>query len=118
MINVYCYSRCSTCQKALKFLDDNNIKYNLIDIKENNPDLNKIKELHFKSNLDIKKLFNTSGLLYKELELSKKLNDMTLDKKYELLASNGMLVKRPILIKDNNVLFGFKIDEWKKVLGI
>jgi arsenate reductase len=118
MIKIYCYNRCSTCQKALKFLDENNIKYDLIDIKENNPDLNQIKELHQKSSLDIKKLFNTSGLLYKELELSKKLNEMTLDKKYELLASNGMLVKRPILITDNNVLFGFKIDEWKKVLGI
>lgn len=118
MIKIYCYNRCSTCQKALKFLDENNIKYDLIDIKENNPDLNLIKDLHQKSSLDIKKLFNTSGLLYKELELSKKLNDMTLDKKYELLASSGMLVKRPILIKDNNVLFGFKIDEWKKLLGI
>ena len=118
MIKIYCYNRCSTCQKALKFLDDNNIKYNLIDIKENNPNLDQIKELHLKSNLDIKKLFNTSGLLYKELELSKKLNEMTLDKKHELLASNGMLVKRPILITDYNVLFGFKIDEWKKVLGI
>ena len=113
MYKVYCYSKCSTCQKALKYLNDNNIKYELIDIKENNPDINTLKEIHNKSKKELKKLFNTSGLLYKEYELSKKIPNMTEDEMYELLSSNGMLVKRPILIADDFSLIGFKEDEWK-----
>ena len=113
-----CYSKCSTCKKAKKYLDDNKIEYEERDIKSNNPTRAELDIWVNKYGYPVNKMFNTSGLLYKELELSKKLNDMTLDKKYELLASNGMLIKRPILITDNNVLFGFKIDEWKKVLGI
>ena len=113
MYKVYCYSKCSTCQKALKYLNDNNIKYELIDIKENNPDINTLKEIHNKSKKELKKLFNTSGLLYKEYELSKKIPNMTEDEMYELLSSNGMLVKRPILISDDFSLIGFKEDEWK-----
>ena len=113
MYKVYCYNRCSTCKKALKYLDDNNIKYELIDIKENNPNVDELKEIHNKSKKELKKLFNTSGLLYKEYELSKKLPNMTEDEMYLLLASNGMLVKRPILISDDFALIGFKEDEWK-----
>ena len=113
MYKVYCYSRCSTCKKALKYLEDNNIKYELIDIKENNPNVDILKEIHTKSKKELKKLFNTSGILYKEYELSKKLPNMTEDEMYLLLASNGMLVKRPILISDDFALIGFKEDEWK-----
>ncbi len=113
MYKVYCYNKCSTCQKALKFLNENNIKYELIDIKENNPNKEILKEIHKKSKKELKKLFNTSGLLYKEYELSKKIPNMTEDEMYELLSSNGMLVKRPILIADDFSLIGFKEDEWK-----
>ena len=115
MYKVYCYSKCTTCQKALKFLNENNIKYELIDIKENNPNKEVLKEIHNKSNKELKKLFNTSGLLYKEYELSKKIPNMTEDEMYELLSSNGMLVKRPILISDDFSLIGFKEEEWKKL---
>ena len=115
MFKVYCYNKCSTCQKALKFLNDNNIKYELVDIKENNPDVLELKEIHKKSNKELKKLFNTSGLLYKEFELSKKIPNMTDDEMYNLLASNGMLVKRPILIAEDFALIGFKEDEWNRL---
>ncbi|MBR4496534.1 MAG: Spx/MgsR family RNA polymerase-binding regulatory protein [Acholeplasmatales bacterium] len=115
MYKVYCYNKCSTCQKALKFLNENNIKYEFIDIKENNPNKEILKEIHLKSKKELKKLFNTSGLLYKEYELSKKIPNMTEDEMYELLSSNGMLVKRPILIGDDFSLIGFKEDEWKKL---
>ena len=113
MYKVYCYNKCSTCAKALKFLNENNIKYELIDIKENNPDKETLKEIHNKSNKELKKLFNTSGLLYKEYELSKKIPNMTEDEMLDILASNGMLVKRPILISDDFSLIGFKEEEWK-----
>ena len=115
---IYCYNKCSTCKKALKFLDDNNIKYELIDIKECNPNIDILKEIKNKANVDINKLFNTSGLIYKELELSKKLSNLTDDEKYNLLASNGMLVKRPILIENDFALLGFKEEIWKKKLGL
>ena len=111
---VYCYEKCSTCKKALKFLNDNNIKYELIDIKENNPDESILKEIKNKANVSFNKMFNTSGLLYREYELSKKLANMTDDEMLKLLASNGMLVKRPILIGDDFALIGFKEDEWMK----
>ena len=115
MYKVYCYNKCTTCRKALKFLNENNIKYEFIDIKENNPNKEILKEIHLKSKKELKKLFNTSGLLYKEYELSKKIPNMTEDEMYELLSSNGMLVKRPILIGDDFSLIGFKEDEWKKL---
>ena len=111
---VYCYEKCSTCKKALKFLNDNNIKYELIDIKGNNPDESILKEIKNKANVSFNKMFNTSGLLYREYELSKKLANMTDDEMLKLLASNGMLVKRPILIGDDFALIGFKEDEWMK----
>ena len=117
MTNVYCYSKCSTCKKALKWLDDNGIEYNTIDIKEDNPDEKTIRELHGKSGLPLKRFFNTSGMLYREMELSKKLPDMSEDEMYKLLASDGMLVKRPLLITDDKVLTGFKEAEWREVLG-
>ncbi|MBP5310252.1 MAG: arsenate reductase family protein [Lachnospiraceae bacterium] len=116
MIKVYCYQRCTTCQKALKWLDDNDIKYQLIDIKKDNPDEKTLRQLHAKSQLPLKKFFNTSGQLYREMQLSKKLADMSEDEMFKLLASDGMLVKRPLLVTDKKVLTGFKEEEWSKVL--
>ncbi len=116
MIKVYCYSRCTTCKKALKWLDDNGIKYESIDIKEQHPDRKTIKELNDKSGLPLKKFFNTSGKLYREMELSKKLPDMSDDEVLDILASDGMLVKRPLLVAGKVVLAGFKEDAWKEAL--
>lgn len=118
MNKVYCYSRCTTCKKALKWLDDNKISYDEIDIKEKNPDEKTLRKLHKKSRLPLRKFFNTSGKLYKEMELSKKLNDMSEDEMFKLLASDGMLVKRPILITGDKVLTGFKEEDWKEACGI
>lgn len=116
MTKVYCYSKCSTCKKALKWLDDNKIVYQLIDIKEDHPDEKTLKQLHKKSGLPLRRFFNTSGQLYREMELSKKLPDMSEDEMYKLLASDGMLVKRPLLVADDAVLTGFKEADWKAVL--
>ena len=111
-----CYPKCSTCIKARNYLISNNISFNERNIKENNPSKEEIIKFHKLSNLDINKLFNTCGLLYKELNLKEKLKEMTLDEKYDLLASNGMLVKRPIFVLDNLVIFGFKEETLKSVL--
>lgn len=116
MIKVYCYSRCTTCKKALKWLDDRKVAYKLIDIKEDNPDEKTLRKLYKKSGLPLKKFFNTSGQLYREMELSKKLPDMSEDEMFRILASDGMLVKRPLLITADKVLTGFKEAEWKEAL--
>ena len=116
MIKVYCYSKCTTCKKALKWLDDNKISYTLIDIKEDHPDENTLRQLQKKSGLPLRKFFNTSGQLYREMELSKKLPDMSEDEMFKLLASDGMLVKRPLLVTENAVLPGFKEADWKEAL--
>lgn len=113
MIKFICYPKCITCKNAKKWLDDNNIQYELRDIKLNNPSLEELTEWHKKSRLPLKKLFNTSGLLYKSLELKTKLPTMTEDEMLKLLATDGMLVKRPVLIGDDFVLVGFKEAEWK-----
>ena len=102
MTKIYCYSKCTTCKKALKWLDDNKITYTVIDIKEDHPDEETLRQLHKKSGLPLKRFFNTSGQLYREMELSKKLP-----------ASDGMLVKRPLLITDDKVLTGFKEADWR-----
>ena len=112
MIKFICYPKCTTCQRAIKWLDDNNIKYELRDIKLNNPSLKELTEWYNKSGLPIKKFFNTSGLLYKSLDLKNKLPEMSEDEMLKLLATDGMLVKRPLLIGDNFVLVGFKEVEW------
>lgn len=116
MIKVYCYSKCTTCKKALKWLDDNNVKYELIDIKENNPDEATIKKYYEKSGLVLKRFFNTSGMIYRDLGLSKKLPDMSEEEQIKLLASDGMLVKRPLLVSGNLILTGFKEVEWAEKL--
>lgn len=111
-----CYPKCTTCKKARKWLDDNGIAYEERDIKTNNPTGEEISTWCEKSGLPLKKFFNTSGLKYKELELSKRLPDMSTEAQLELLSSDGMLVKRPILASDEFVLVGFKEAEWEKAL--
>lgn len=112
MIKFICYPKCTTCQRAKKWLDDNKIKYELRDIKLDNPTLEELTEWYKKSGLPLKKFFNTSGLLYKSLDLKNKLPEMTEDEMLKLLATDGMLVKRPLLIGDDFVLVGFKEVEW------
>jgi arsenate reductase len=109
------YPKCSTCQKAKKYLQEHNIDFEDRNIVEENPTVEELKQWIKTSNKDINKFFNTSGILYRQMELSKKINDMSEDEKINILASNGMLVKRPLLILDNNVLIGFKIKEWDEI---
>ena len=112
------YPKCSTCRKAQKWLDEHDVDYDIRDIKTENPDLAELELWHQASGLPLKKFFNTSGQLYRSLELSKKLPGMSDAEQYALLASDGMLVKRPILITDDNkVLVGFKEDQWAETLG-
>ena len=117
MVKFICYPKCTTCQKARKWLDDNKIEYELRDIKLDNPTLDELTEWHKKSGLPLKKFFNTSGLLYKSLDLTNKLPTMSEDEMLKLLASDGMLVKRPLLIGDSFVLVGFKEAEWSATLN-
>ena len=112
MIKFICYPKCTTCQKAKKWLDDNNIEYELRDIKLENPTFDELTEWYKKSGLPLKKFFNTSGLLYKSLDLKNKLPAMTEEKMLKLLSNDGMLVKRPILIGADFLLVGFKEAEW------
>ncbi len=116
MIKVYCYSKCSTCKKALKWLDDRGVAYEKIDLKENNPGEAELREYHAKSGLPLKRFFNTSGMIYRDMELSKKLPAMSDDEQFALLASDGMLVKRPLLVKDDTVLTGFREKEWEEII--
>lgn len=108
-----CYPKCSTCQRAQKWLDENGVQYTLRDIKTDNPSYEELAEWHERSALPLKKLFNTSGLLYKSMGLKDKLPGMSEDEMLRLLATDGMLVKRPLLISDSFVLVGFKQTEWE-----
>lgn len=110
------YPKCSTCKKAKKWLETNNILFEDRNIIENNPTEKELKEWITKSGKETKKWFNTSGLKYKSLNLKEKLPDMTDEEKIKLLASDGMLVKRPILITEKGILIGFKEEEWKDLL--
>lgn len=112
MVKFICYPKCTTCQKARKWLDDNNIEYEFRDIKLDNPTLDELTAWYKQSGLPLKKFFNTSGLLYKSLDLKNKIPTMTNDEMLKLLASDGMLVKRPLLVGDDFVLVGFKEAEW------
>ncbi|MBR2533040.1 MAG: arsenate reductase family protein [Lachnospiraceae bacterium] len=116
MLKVYCYSRCTTCKKALKWLDEKGISYESIDIKADHPDEETLRRYYALSGLPLKRFFNTSGIPYREMELSKKLPDMSEDAQFALLATDGMLVKRPLLVGDDFVLTGFKEDEWAEKL--
>lgn len=111
-----CYPKCSTCQKAKKFLNEHNIEFTERHIVEDNPSYDEIKEWYQKSELPLKKFFNTSGLLYKEMQLKDKLLAMSEEEQLQLLATNGMLVKRPIVVDGDTVLVGFKEAEWAEKL--
>jgi len=108
-----CYPKCTTCQKARKWLDANGVAYDERHIKDNNPTADELKAWHKQSGLPLKKFFNTSGLQYKALNLKDKLPTMSEEEQFALLASDGMLVKRPLLIGDDFVLVGFKENEWQ-----
>jgi len=111
-----CYPKCTTCQKAQKWLEEAGFSYTLRDIKQNNPTEEELRQWHAKSGLPLKRFFNTSGLQYKALALKDKLPTMTEDEQYALLATDGMLVKRPLLITEDTVLVGFKAEEWQTLL--
>ena len=111
-----CYPKCTTCQKAKKWLEENGISFDERHIKENNPTVEELTAWHKQSNLPLKKFFNTSGLLYKELGLKDKLPTMSEDEQLALLATDGMLVKRPLLVGDSFVLAGFTEAEWESKL--
>ena len=117
MIKFICYPKCTTCQRAKKWLDENKIEYDLRDIKLDNPTLEELAEWYKKSGLPLKKFFNTSGLLYKSLDLKNKLPEMSEDEMLQLLATDGMLVKRPLVVGDGFVLVGFKEVEWLEKLN-
>ena len=113
-----CYPKCTTCQKARKWLDEHKIAYELRDIKTANPACDELAAWHERSGLPLKKFFNTSGMKYRELGLKDKLPQMSEEEQIELLASDGMLVKRPLVVKENCVLTGFKEAEWdEKILN-
>ena len=116
MIKFICYPKCTTCQKAKKWLDDNKIEYKLLDIKEDNPSFDELSAWYKASGLPLKKFFNTSGLLYKSLELKDKLPEMSEEEQLKLLATDGMLVKRPLVVGSDFVLVGFKESEWREKL--
>lgn len=116
MVKFICYPKCTTCQKARGWLDGNGIEYELRDIKEFNPTFDELREWYKISGLPLKKFFNTSGLIYKSLDLKNKISGMTEDEMLNLLATDGMLVKRPVLVGDGFVLVGFKENEWSESL--
>lgn len=117
MLKFICYPKCTTCVKAKKWLDDNKIQYEFRDIKQDAPTLDELMEWYNGSGLPLKKFFNTSGMLYKSLDLKNKITEMTEDEMLALLASDGMLVKRPLLIGNGFVLVGFKEVEWNEALS-
>lgn len=116
MLKVYCYSKCTTCKKALKWLDENCVSYELLDIKEQHPNKAELQEYYQTSGLPLKRFFNTSGQIYRDMELSKKLPLMKEEEQLELLSTDGMLVKRPLVIGDDFVLVGYKENEWVEKL--
>lgn len=111
-----CYPKCSTCQKARKWLNEHQIEYTERHILEDNPSYDELKKWYDKSGFPLKKFFNTSGVLYREMKLKDKLPAMNDEEKLQLLATNGMLVKRPLLVDNDTVLIGFKEAEWSEKL--
>ena len=115
-MKVLCYPKCGTCRKAIKWLDENGVDYEYRHIVEENPTEDELRQWHVKSGLPIKRMFNTSGMKYKELKLKDRIPEMSDDEIYELLATDGMLVKRPLLVDGEKVLVGFKEAEWEDLL--
>lgn len=115
-MKVLVYRKCSTCKKALKWLEENQISYEERAIVDNNPTYEELKEWYEKSGLPLKRFFNTSGMLYREMQLKDKLKDMSEEEQLRLLATDGMLVKRPLVVGDNVVLTGFKESEWDQLI--
>ena len=113
-----CYDRCGTCKKAEKWLTENQVDYVKRPIKEQNPSVEELKQWHAMSGLPLKKFFNTSGVLYKEMQLKDKLKEMSEEEMFALLATDGMLVKRPMLIGERTVRVGFKEEEWKELFNV
>ncbi len=113
---ILCYSRCSTCQKALKWLDEKNVSYTLRDIAGENPTRKELEIWWKKSGLPLKRFFNTSGLKYKALNLKERLPSRSEDEQLDLLATDGLLVKRPLVVTEDTVLTGFREEEWKKLV--
>ncbi len=111
-----CYPKCTTCQKAKKWMDENGIPYTERNIKDENPTYSELKEWYEKSGLPLSKFFNTSGLLYRSMDLKNKLPTMTDEEKLQLLSTDGMIVKRPIIITDNGILTGFNEKSWGELL--
>ena len=111
-----CYPKCTTCQKAKKWLESQGIAYTERNIAEENPTYAELKEWYKKSGLPLKRFFNTSGLLYKSMQLKDKLPEMSEEEQLKLLATNGMLVKRPLIVDGDRVLTGFKMAEWETLL--
>ncbi len=116
MLTFICYPKCTTCKKAELWLKENNIEYTLRDIKEEKPSYDELKAFYELSKEPLKKFFNTSGLLYRSMELKDKLKEMSEEEMLSLLATDGMLVKRPLLIGDDFVLIGFKEKQWTEKL--
>lgn len=112
-----CYPKCTTCKKAQAWLDKNEIKYTLRDIKENNPSYEELKVWYENSGIPLKKFFNTSGLIYRSMNLKDKLSEMSEEEQLKLLSTDGMLVKRPILLKDGKVITGFKETDWEQFVN-
>lgn len=110
------YPKCSTCKKAKKWLEKNNIEYTFRHIVEENPSYDELKEWYEKSGLQLKRFFNTSGMLYKEMQLKDKLLTMSEEEQLKLLSTNGMLVKRPLIVDGERILVGFKEAEWEEKL--
>ena len=116
MTQFICYPKCTTCKKAQKWLDDHKVEYKIRDIKEKNPTEKELRKWQKKSGLPLKKFFNTSGLLYKEMKLKDKIPTMSDDEIFALLATDGILVKRPILVTGDKVLVGFKEADYEAAL--
>ena len=116
MTTILCYEKCTTCKKALKWMDEKGLAYEVRPIKEEHPSAEELREWHERGGLPLKRFFNTSGMLYRELALKDKLPGMSEDEQIQLLASDGMLVKRPLLISDELVYPGFRESEWEKLL--
>ncbi|MDY4206446.1 MAG: arsenate reductase family protein [Lachnospiraceae bacterium] len=115
MLLVY-YPKCSTCQRAKKWLEEKQITFEARDVKLQNPTKEELIEWHQRSGLPLKKFFNTSGMLYREMQLKDRLPEMSEEEQYDLLASDGMLVKRPIVVTKEQVLVGFREKEWEKIV--